>query len=114
MRSLKFILLSLFILFLSIVVIQNRELFMDEKVLKLNLFVWRDETPPIFLAMYFLAFFLMGLLLSYLHGLSGRFKARGVIKNHLETIRKLEEEIEILKSLPVHKENTPSEETQNV
>jgi len=115
MRSLRLLLWFLVVIFLVVVVVQNLDLFTHKEALRLNLLVVDEyKTEPIHLFLYLLGFFFLGLLLAYFHGLGVRFKTRGVIKNHLETIRKLEEEIKILKSLPVHKENTPSEETENV
>ena len=113
MKSVKALLWSLLAIFLVVAVLQNSGLFMDKKALRLNLLVWKYESPPILLSMYFVAFFLVGLLLSYFHGLSERFKAKNKTKNHLETISKLREEIKVLKSLPVQEENSPSQETDN-
>ena len=100
MRALKPVLFSIIIILVVIVVVQNLELFMDKKALKLNLLVWKNQSQPIPLSVYFLGFFLVGLLLSYIYGLSERFKARKTIQSHLEIIRKSEEEIKSLKSLP--------------
>jgi hypothetical protein len=35
------------------------------------------------------------------------------VKNHLETIRKLEEELRVLKSLPIAEQITPPKESEN-
>jgi len=114
MKSIKLVLLSLVIIFLVVLVWQNSGVFMDKKALRLNLPVWGDhQTQPIYLFLYFLSLFFIGLLVSYFYGLSERFKANKTIRNHLETIRKLEEEIKVFKSLPVYKESTPSKETEN-
>ena len=112
MKSVKPLLWSLVVLFLVVVVVQNIEVLQDKKALKLNLLVWTGETGPIYLSVYFLAFFLMGLLISGVSALCERFKAKNEIKNHLETINKLEEEIKVLKALSVQKENMPSQETE--
>jgi uncharacterized integral membrane protein len=108
MRALKPVLFSIIIILLVIVVVQNLEVFMDKKALQLNLLVWSKETQAIPLSVYFLGFFLLGLLLSYIYGLSERFKARKTIQNHMETIRKSEEEIKALKSLPFAEQEQPS------
>ncbi|MBE9580012.1 MAG: DUF1049 domain-containing protein [Proteobacteria bacterium] len=114
MRSLKPLLLSVVIIFLVIVVVQNIDVFMDKKSLGLNLLVWSGESQPVPLSVYFLGFLLVGLLLSYFHGLSERFKTKKTLQNHLETIRKLEEEIKVLKSLPIAEESTPQKENGSV
>ena len=112
MKSVKPLLWSLVVLFLVVVVVQNIEFLQEKKALKLNLMVWTGETAPIYLSVYFLGFFLMGLLISGVSAVCDRFKARNEIKNHLETIRKLEEEIKVLKTLPAQQESTPSPGTE--
>lgn len=111
MKSLKLVLLSLVVVFLLVVVLQNVPVFMEKKVFRLDLLVWKNETPPISLSLYFMGFFVVGLLISFFGALRERLKAKNEIKNHLETIHKLEEEIKVLKTLPTQKENTPSKET---
>ncbi|MBW2170700.1 MAG: LapA family protein [Deltaproteobacteria bacterium] len=114
MKSAKLVLLAVVGVFLVLAVVQNLSLFTHRESLRLNLLVWKYETAPILLSMYFVGFFLIGLLLSYFAGLSDRFKAKNEIKNHLKRISKLEEEIKVLKSLPVQEESSPSQETETV
>jgi len=114
MKSAKLVLLAVVGVFLVLAVVQNLGLFTHRESLRLNLLVWEYETAPILLSMYFVGFFLIGLLISYFHGLSDRFKAKHEIKNHLERISKLEEEVKVLKSLPVQEESSPSQETETV
>jgi uncharacterized integral membrane protein len=113
MKSVKPLFFSLVIIFVVLVVVQNVNVFMDERVLRLNLWVWRGESPPIPLSVYFLGFLLIGLLISYFYGLGERFKAKKTIQNHLETVRKQEEEIKALKSLPLAEEKTSPEESES-
>jgi len=113
MKSVKTLLSFLVVIFLVVFVVQNLDLLTHKETIRLNLLVKEYQTGPIQLALYFLGFFLIGLLLSYFYGLGERFKANKTIKNHLETIRKLEEQIEVFKSLPVHKEGSPSKEIEN-
>lgn len=113
MKSFKPVLVSLVIIFLVVLVVQNMGLFMDQKSVRLDLLVWSNETRAIPLSVYFLGFFLIGLLISYFYGLSERFKTKKAVKNHLETIRKLEEELRVLKSLPITEQITPPKESEN-
>jgi uncharacterized integral membrane protein len=113
MKSVKLLLLAVVGIFLVLVVIQNLGVFTHKESLRLNLLVWKYETAPILLSMYFVGFFVIGLLLSYFHGLSDRFKAKNEIRHHLERISKLEEEIKVLKSLPIQEESSPSQEIEN-
>lgn len=113
MRTLKRLLWLLVAVFLVVIVIQNLGVFTHTEVLRLYIpFIEEYRTKPVQLFFYFLGFFFLGILLSYFHGLGERFKAKNLIKKHLNTISKLEEEIKILKSLPVHHENTPFQETE--
>ena len=113
MKSIKLVLWSVAVIFLVVVVVQNLGLLTHKETIKLNLLIKEYQSGPIKLYLYFLGSFLIGLVLSYSYGLAERFKANKIIRNHLETIRKLEEEIKVFKSLPVYKESTPSKETEN-
>ncbi len=113
MKSVKPLFFSLVIIFLVLAVVQNLNVFMDEKSLRLNLWVWSGESPTIPLSVYFLGFLLVGLLVSYFYSLGERFKAKKTIQNHLETIAKQEEEIKALKSLPVAEETTSPKESES-
>lgn len=113
MKSVKLMLLTVVGAMMVMVVYQNRAVLTDTYSLRLNLLVREYKTGEILLSMYFIAFFLIGLLVSYFHGLSRRFKAKNEIRNHLEKISKLEEEIKVLKSLPVQEERFLSQETEN-
>ena len=113
MKSIRPLLWSILVIVSVVVVVQNLSLFTHKEALRLNLLIKQYQTEPIYLTLYFLGFFLIGLLISYFYGLAERFKANKTIKNHLETIRKLEEEIKVFKSLPIQRENTPSKETEN-
>jgi hypothetical protein len=112
--KLKLVLLSMVGILIVIVIFQNLSLFTHSESLRLNLLVKEYKSGPILLSMYFVALFLMGLLISYFHGLSSRFKAKGEIKNHLERISKLEEEIRVLKRVSPQETSPPSQETSNV
>ncbi|MCD6138038.1 MAG: LapA family protein [Deltaproteobacteria bacterium] len=110
MKTFKRIVLALVIIFLVVVVWQNKAFFTQPESVKLNLQVWSTKTPAIPLYVYFLAFFFIGLLISYFYALTERFKARKVIKGHLETIQKLEEQVKVLKSLTVAEQAGPPKE----
>ena len=112
MKSLKPVVFSLITILLVIVIVQNVEVFMDKKMLRVDLMVWKGQTQPIPLPVYFLAFFVVGLLLSYFNGLAERFKAKRNIENQRETIRNLEEQIRTLKSQSVSEQTLPKEETE--
>jgi uncharacterized integral membrane protein len=112
MKTFKSLLVVAVLGFVCVVVFQNSAVFTHKESLSLDLWVKSYQTPEIQLSIYFLGFFLAGLLLAYLHGLSERFKAKSVTKNHVTKISKLEEEIKALKSLPLQEEEPASQETE--
>lgn len=87
--------------FLAVVVYQNDAVFMDQKALKLNLMIWKGETRQVYLFVYFMAFFLAGLLFSYLYGLRARFRASRRIKEQVATISRLKDELCTIKGAAV-------------
>ena len=98
MKAVKLVVFLLVCVFLVIVVVQNQDVFMDKKALSIDLIAWNYHTQAIHLSLYFLGFFLVGLLIAYFHGLGERFKTKRIIAAQLETIRKAEEEIRTLRS----------------
>jgi uncharacterized integral membrane protein len=113
MKSVKALLWALLLIFLVVGVVQNVSLLTYKESMRLNLLIKEYQSEPIQLFLYFLGFFLIGLLISYFYGLAERFKTNKTIKGHLETIGKLEEELKVFRSLSIQKENTPSKETKN-
>lgn len=114
MKSVKPLFFLFVIVILVVLVVQNMNVFMHEEAVKLNLYVWSCESQTIPLSVYFTAFFLVGLLPSYFWGMSQRYKAKKMKKIHIETIQKFEEEINVLKSLPITEETTPPIESKSV
>lgn len=100
MRGVKFGLGAIVVILLSVVVMQNPDVFWGKKSLRLDLWVWRDETPEIALAVYFLTFFLVGYLGSYFLGLAQRFRIKRTVTMQQQTIQRLEQEVQSLKSSP--------------
>jgi hypothetical protein len=113
MKRAKLVLFLLVLGFVMLGVYQNVDVLRHTETLRLNLGIQAYETQPIALFLYFIGFFLLGILLSYVHGLSSRFKARSEIKNHVETIAKLEEEIKVLQSLSGQQQSAPAQNTHN-
>ncbi len=114
MKVFKLMLFFLVMIFIGIVVFQNQGVFMDKKVLGIDLMVWNYQTPEAHLSVYFLGFFLLGLLVSYFYGLGERFRAKRTIAGHLETIRRSEEDIKALKNnLPNAEQAISPEESAN-
>ncbi|MBW2194142.1 MAG: LapA family protein [Deltaproteobacteria bacterium] len=114
MRALKPVLFSVVMVFLVILVVQNLGVFLEKRTLELNLLVWQYKTGHIPLAVYFLGFFLIGLLVSYFSSLSERFRAKKTIKSHSETVRKLQHELNAFKSQSVASQTPHSEDSPSV
>jgi uncharacterized integral membrane protein len=112
MRAIKPILLSIVVVFLVILVVQNLEVFLDKKALHIDLWMWQYDTRLIPLAVYFLGFFMIGLLVSYFYHIGERFRTKKKIDSHSETVRQLRYEINSLKNQS-EKEQSPSASQQS-
>jgi uncharacterized integral membrane protein len=106
MNKLKFIFGILIIGLLGLIVYQNQELFLNTQSFRLNLFFTDEyQAPDLPNAVFFLACFLVGLLISYFFSLSERFKSKKMIKNlsasvdsHVKELSALKGEVESIKS----------------
>ena len=91
--------------FISLLIFQNQDFFLKQESLSLNLFFDEFKTPDLPGALYFLAFFVFGLLIAYFSGLYAKYKSNQVIKDlkdkikgHDDTIAKMGEELQALKA----------------
>ena len=101
MRKLKSVMWIIIGGFIVLFIFQNQEVFQSKVYFRLNLWVV-DEwiSPEIPGALVFFGCFVLGFLVSYIIGLSDKFKARKILKelkdeaqSHLETIAKLEKDL---------------------
>lgn len=67
--------------FVGLVIFQNKGFFMAESQMVLNLGFFSYETPFLANAIYFVAFFLVGILISYFFSLFKHFKDAKIIKS---------------------------------
>ena len=86
--------------FVGLLIFQNRVFFMAESRLMLDLGFFYYETPFLANAIYFVAFFLVGVLISYFSGLFRHFKDGKTIKtlkaketSLVETVASLEKQL---------------------
>jgi uncharacterized integral membrane protein len=98
MRTLKPVLLSIVVVFLVIVVVQNLEVFLDKKALHIDLWMWQYDTRLVPLAVYFLGFFMIGLLVSYVYSIGERFRTKKTLDSYSETVHQLQYELNALKN----------------
>jgi uncharacterized integral membrane protein len=101
MKKLKLGFWLIIVLFLVLIIYQNQDFFRATHSLSLNLFVAQYYTPEIPTAVFFLAAFLVGLMIAYIFGLLAQYRAKKTIKNLNSTINS---QIEMITSL---KQQTP-------
>ncbi|NVM22396.1 MAG: hypothetical protein HWN68_11520 [Desulfobacterales bacterium] len=77
----------------------------------LGIFGWVKQTAPIPLLVYFLGFFVVGLLLSSFCWLAVRSRTKKIAGEDLETIRRLER-IKALKTMPAAEKTIPGKESE--
>ena len=94
--------------FMALIIFQNKAFFLESKTaISLNIWVAKAiQTPELANAVIVLFFFVFGLIVAYLFGLSVRFKAKRVIKKlsaaeaaYLKELNQLKDEIKKLKSI---------------
>ena len=77
----------IWIIILAIVVtvlLQNETVFLAKQAIGIDLYFVQYKTPELPTAIYFLTTLIIGLFISYLFGLSDKFKARKAIKRFLK------------------------------
>ena len=121
MKKVKIFLWIIFLGFIAIVFLSNKDYFFYTKKSMQILVPFAEpyqfqEMPN---AIYFLVFFLTGFLIAYFISLSGRFKSKKTIKNlnaaatsQLEEISGLKKEIDSLKGSAFNSKTAP--EDQNI
>jgi uncharacterized integral membrane protein len=94
--------------FIALIIFQNKAFFLESKTaLSINIWVAKAyQTPELANAIIVLGFFVFGLVVAYLFGLSARFKAKRAIKKlradeaaYLKELNGLKDEIKKLKSI---------------
>ena len=122
MNKVKFVIGILIIGLLGLIVHQNQELFLNKQSFRLYLFVTDEyQAPDLPNAVFFLACFLIGLLISYFFSLSERFKSKKMIKNlsasvdsHIRELSALKGEVESIKTATADEKLNGSEDSTKV
>lgn len=86
MRKVKLAFWLILLGLLGLVFWQNQTFFLEKRGIEVDYVVGHYQSPDFQIALYFLIFFLVGLLISYFSSLSERFVAR-------KTIKKLNDEL---------------------
>ena len=98
MKKFKIVIWILIFAFIGLVIYQNKGFFMAKKVFHLNLVAKAYATPEIPVAVVFMGFFVVGLLVAYLFSVPGRLKAGKTIRSLNDTIRNQGTELAAMKS----------------
>lgn len=98
MKNLKIAFWIILFAFIGLILFQNREFYMSQHSLGIDLMFFNYRTPEVPNAVLFLAFFFAGLLISYFFSLLERFNSRKVNKNLTESLRACEKMLDALKA----------------
>lgn len=120
MKKIKIALWIIFLGFIVIIFLSNKDYFMAKQGIQINIpFTEPLQIQELPNAIYFLVFFLAGFLVAYFISLSERFKSKKTIKNlnaaatsQLEEISVLKKEVDSLKSSAFNSQTAP--EDQNI
>ena len=108
MKKVKIVLWVVVAAFAALVFFQNQPLFLEKKGFTLNLsYIAGNYNLELPLVVWFLITLMIGLLVSYLYGLAGRFKLKKIIKElnakidtQIEMISQIRSELEARSTFP--------------
>ena len=115
MKKFKAFIVLLVVVFVALVVYQNRAYFLTKQALSLSLGVetWHWTAPEIYNVYYFGGCLLIGIIISGYMGLMSKIKSRQIVKGlnttlnaHLQTIETLRMELDKFKSDPYLRKKT--------
>ena len=105
MSKFKIFIWILILAFIGVILYQNKAVFFADQTLGFDLYFVKYQTPQLPTAIYFLATLVIGFMISYLFGLSDKFKTRKFVKSLNSTldaknkeVTSLKREIEMLQS----------------
>ncbi|MBW1867315.1 MAG: hypothetical protein JRI38_06180 [Deltaproteobacteria bacterium] len=115
MKKIKIALWVIIFAFIGLVMYQNRVFFMAKQSFNINLyFIDSYETPEIYNAILFFAFFAVGLLVAYFFSLFSKFKSNKIIKDLKSSVTSSMQQMSVLKQeLDSLKQEHLNTETQN-
>ena len=108
---------------IGLILYQNREFYMSQHSLGIDLMFFNYQTPEVPNAILFLGFFFAGLIISYFFSLLERFNSRKAIKSLSESLRASEKMLDALKAeneglkgvkeeMPAPPEESPNDDEQ--
>jgi len=99
MSKFKIFVWIIILAFIAIIVIQNKTFLVDTtEVLGIDLYFTKHQSPALPVVIYCFATLVVGLFISYVFGLSNRFRAKKTIKGLTSTIDTQREELSTLKN----------------
>jgi len=98
MKNLKIAFWVILFAFIGLILYQNREFYMSQHSLGIDLMFFNYRTPEVPNAVLFLGFFFAGLLISYFFSLLERFNSRKTNKNLTGSLAACEKMLDTLKA----------------
>ena len=98
MKNLKVAFWVILFAFIGLILYQNREFYMSQNSLGIDLMFFNYKTPEVPNEILFLCFFFAGLIISYFFSLLERFNSRKANKNLTESLRACEKMLDALKA----------------
>lgn len=101
MRHLKVIVASIFVFFIIVLAVQNYSAFSTSVSFRLDLLVFRHETPQMSLYLIAVITFLLGVIFMGFFTLTERLRLKREIKRLRKEAREREKELNSFRTLPV-------------
>jgi uncharacterized integral membrane protein len=98
MKNVKIAFWVILFAIIGLILYQNRDFYMTQHSLGIDLMFFNYRTPEVPNAILFLGFFFTGLIISYFFSLLERFNSRKTIKNLSESLRASEKMLDALKA----------------
>lgn len=113
MKKIKLIIWLLIIVVIGVVIYQNKAFFMAKEVFHLNAIAASYVSPAVPIAVVFVGFFVVGLIVAFLFSIPGRLKANKTIRALNATINSQKADLAALKSeVDALKQTVPAEPAQ--
>ena len=110
MKQIKVLITILFLLLIVVLSVQNYAALTTKISFKLNLLFFDYQTGDLSIFLIAVVTFLLGVVITWLFGLSERMGHKRQIKTLMKDVKNNEMELNSLRNLPVTTENIPSED----
>ena len=101
MKHIKAIISILLMLLVVILIAENLGELSKKLILKVDLYFWACETPPMAFYLVIIIVFLLGVLIASLYGIVERFKLKKEIRILSKESREKDKELNSLRNLPI-------------